>query len=76
VYLRALERGEIEEYVARELPLECAGSFRIEGLGIALMEGLEGRDYTALIGLPLIALVRLLGRLGVDVLRGVAQEYR
>ena len=69
VRLRALPREALRAYVARELPLDTAGSFQIEGLGIALMEGLEGRDYTALIGLPLIALTELLGRFGLDVLR-------
>lgn len=68
VTLRQLSRAEIEAYVAADLPLDCAGSFRVEGLGIALMEAVEGRDYTALIGLPLIAVVRLLERFGVPVL--------
>lgn len=68
VRLRGLPEAALRAYVAREQPLGCAGSFRIEGLGIALMEEMEGRDYTALIGLPLIALTGLLGRFGVDVL--------
>jgi septum formation protein len=68
VRVRSLSRHQIEAYVARERPLGCAGSFRVEGLGIALLESLEGRDFTALIGLPLIALTELLGRFGVDVL--------
>lgn len=70
VVLRPLSPAQIRAYVDRELPLDCAGSFRIEGLGIALMERLEGPDYTALIGLPLVALVRMLGRFGIDVLQG------
>lgn len=69
VTLRPLLRSHIEAYVAAERPLNSAGSFRIEGLGIVLMESLEGRDYTSLIGLPLIALAELLERVGVDVLR-------
>lgn len=68
VRLRRVTQEEIRAYVAREKPLGCAGSFMIEGLGIALMEGMEGRDYTALIGLPLIALTELLARFGVFVL--------
>lgn len=68
VTLRKLSLEEVEAYVTKERPLSCAGSFRIEGLGIALMERLDGRDYTALIGLPLIALTGLLRRLGVEVL--------
>lgn len=70
VILRRLPLEALQAYVDRERPLECAGSFRVEGLGIALMEALEGRDYTALIGLPLIALTALLERFGVDVLAG------
>ncbi|MDX1268586.1 MAG: Maf family protein, partial [Oceanisphaera sp.] len=45
----------------------CAGAFKCEGLGISLFERMEGRDPNSLVGLPLIALVELLGRFGVDV---------
>lgn len=72
VRLRPLSPQAIRAYVAAERPLQCAGAFRVEGLGIALMEELRGRDYTALIGLPLIALTGLLGELGVDVLANPA----
>jgi septum formation protein len=68
VRLRPLGAREAEAYVAADRPEQTAGSFRIESLGIALMEGLEGRDFTALIGLPLIALVEVLGSFGVNVL--------
>jgi len=68
VTLRRLTHEEIVAYVRREEPYGCAGSFKIEGLGVALMEGMEGRDYTALIGLPLIALTELLSRFGIRVL--------
>lgn len=68
VRLRRLTPEQAVRYVSREKPLACAGSFKVEGLGIALMEGLEGRDYTSLIGLPLIALTELLEKLGIDVL--------
>jgi len=68
VRLRDLSREEIEEYVRADRPFGCAGAFRIESRGIALMEELRGRDYTALIGLPLIALTDLLRRFGVRVL--------
>ncbi len=54
VALRELSAGEIESYVARELPLNCAGSFKSEGLGIALFSRIESEDPTALVGLPLI----------------------
>lgn len=68
VTLRKLSQDQIRHYVEREDPVDCAGSFRIEGLGIALMEKMEGNDYTALIGLPLIRLVDMLGHFGVDIL--------
>lgn len=68
VSLRKLTEEQIRKYVQQEKPLDCAGSFKIEGLGIALMEGMDGNDYTSLIGLPLIRLVDMLGELGVDVL--------
>ncbi len=68
VTLRDLADEEIWNYIRRENPLNCAGSFMIEGLGIALMEKLEGTDFTALIGLPLIQLVSMLRRLGINPL--------
>lgn len=60
VRFRALDEGEIERYITHEQPLDCAGSFKAEGLGIALFDEIENRDPTALIGLPLIATARLL----------------
>ncbi|MDF0533691.1 septum formation inhibitor Maf [Shewanella yunxiaonensis] len=68
VHFRRLTDQQIANYVAREQPLYCAGSFMCEGLGIALFERLEGDDPNALIGLPLIALTRLLAKHGIDVL--------
>jgi len=67
VHFRALDGAEIERYVKRESPLDCAGSFKAEGLGIALFERIESVDPTALIGLPLIALCRLLRAAGVTI---------
>lgn len=64
IVLRPLTRMEIERYVARDQPLDCAGSFRSEGLGISLVERMEGEDPHALMGLPLIALCRVLRKLG------------
>jgi len=63
---RQLEADTIARYVAREQPLDCAGSFKCEGLGIALFERIETGDPTALIGLPLIALSRLLREAGIE----------
>lgn len=73
VTLKTLTLAEIESYVVAEMPVDCAGSFKIEGLGIALMEKLSGDDYTSLIGLPLIRLAEMLGKAGVDVL-GTARD--
>jgi septum formation protein len=67
VHFRALSDDEIERYVAREQPLDCAGSFKSEGLGIALFDEIENRDPTALIGLPLIATARLLRQAGFQL---------
>jgi len=66
-HFRALSATEIERYVAREQPLDCAGSFKCEGLGISLFERIDSEDPSALIGLPLIALARLLRTAGVAV---------
>lgn len=60
VHFRHLSEQEIREYVRREQPLNCAGSFKSEGLGIALFDKLAGRDPNTLIGLPLIALCQML----------------
>ncbi|HET7267006.1 MAG TPA: nucleoside triphosphate pyrophosphatase [Oleiagrimonas sp.] len=60
VHFRRLDDATIARYIAAEKPLDCAGSFKCEGLGIALFERIESEDPTALIGLPLIATARLL----------------
>ncbi|HGM7320063.1 Maf family protein [Stenotrophomonas sp. CCNWLW162] len=67
VRFRALGEDEIARYVAAEQPLDCAGSFKCEGLGISLFEAIDNRDPTALVGLPLIALCGLLRRAGFAV---------
>lgn len=67
VRFRALQAPEIARYVAIEQPLDCAGSFKCEGLGISLFEAIDNRDPTALIGLPLIALCGVLRRAGFAV---------
>ena len=68
VVFRRLAPEMIESYLRREQPYHCAGSFKSEGLGIALFERLEGDDPTSLIGLPLIRLTRMLEAAGVAVL--------
>ena len=65
VRFRVLQAAEIERYVEREQPLDCAGSFKCEGLGISLFEAIDNADPSALIGLPLIALARLLREAGI-----------
>ncbi|NYU07928.1 septum formation inhibitor Maf [Enterobacteriaceae bacterium CCUG 67584] len=62
VHFRHLSEQEIDDYVRKERPLNCAGSFKSEGLGIALFERLDGRDPNTLVGLPLIALCQMLRR--------------
>lgn len=65
VKFRKVDMQEIVRYVEREMPLDCAGSFKSEGAGIALFESIESKDPTALIGLPMIALCELLRRAGI-----------
>ena len=67
VRFRDLRADEIERYVDAEQPLDCAGSFKSEGLGIALFEHIESNDPTALVGLPLIALSRMLRDAGFEL---------
>ncbi|HEY4091550.1 MAG TPA: Maf family protein [Luteibacter sp.] len=65
VTFRTLSHDDIVRYVERERPLDCAGSFKCEGLGITLFERINNDDPTALIGLPLIATSRLLRAAGI-----------
>lgn len=67
LHVRALSRPEIERYVAADEPLDCAGSYKIEGRGIALFDAVESADQTAIMGLPLIALARILRRFGYAI---------
>ncbi|NMH63718.1 Maf family protein [Shewanella salipaludis] len=68
VHFRTLSQAQIQNYVRREAPYYCAGSFKSEGLGIALFSRLEGRDPNTLVGLPLILLTQMLLSQGLDVL--------
>lgn len=68
VDFRPLDDQTIENYLRREQPYDCAASAKAEALGIALIARMSGEDPNALIGLPLIALVDLLGEHGVKVL--------
>jgi septum formation protein len=67
VVFRALSANEIERYVAREQPYDCAGAFKVEALGISLLECIESQDPTALIGLPLIWLAGALRGAGFQL---------
>jgi septum formation protein len=64
VKFRELDEATIARYIARESPLDCAGGFKSEGLGISLCEAIESEDPSALIGLPLIRLCSVLRRVG------------
>jgi len=68
VRFRRLDDDEIERYLQRERPYDVAGSAKAEGLGIVLLDAIEGDDPTALIGLPLIALGRMLRDAGLSPL--------
>ncbi|WP_111495857.1 MULTISPECIES: Maf family protein [Marinobacter] len=73
VHFRDLSEEQIDQYLNVEQPYDCAGSFRMEGLGIALFRSFEGRDPNSLIGLPLIALIDLLAEQGIEP---IAAAYR
>ena len=68
VRFRALSDHEIERYLRADAPYDCAGSAKVETLGIALLKSVESDDPTALIGLPLIRTCALLRRAGLDPL--------
>jgi septum formation protein len=67
VYYRHYSEAQAQRYLELDQPYDCAGSAKIEGLGVALVERVESTDPTALIGLPLIALVGMLQRAGIPV---------
>lgn len=68
VKFRCLTAEQIEAYLLLEQPYDCAGSFKSEGLGIALFDHIRGDDPNTLVGLPLIELTRMLNNEGIDVL--------
>jgi septum formation protein len=68
VHFRKLDDELIERYLNKEKPYDCAGSAKVEGLGIALIASIDTEDPTSLIGLPLIALTAMLERAGVQVI--------
>lgn len=62
--MRALELSAIKRYVEADQPLDCAGSYKLESRGISLFDRIETADYTAIIGLPLMALTSMLRGIG------------
>lgn len=74
-HFRELTLVEIERYVALEQPLDCAGSFKVEGLGISLFSSLNGRDPNSLMGLPLIALLEMFRQAGFNPLDLATSSY-
>jgi septum formation protein len=68
VRFRDLSDAEIDAYLRAEEPYDCAGSAKSEGLGIALLDGIDNDDPTALIGLPMIRTARMLRAAGIDLL--------
>lgn len=67
VRFRVLDETMIERYLRKERPYDCAGSFKSEGLGIVLFESIRSEDPTALIGLPMIALAKMLRVAGFEL---------
>lgn len=67
VYFKDLNEAQLNRYLDREQPYDCAGSFKAEGYGIALFRKIEGEDPNALIGLPLIKLIDLLTQFGMVI---------
>ena len=67
VHMRPLSAAAIERYLLAEQPYDCAGSFKAEGLGVTLFQSTEGADATSLVGLPLIRLVDMLLKEGVQL---------
>jgi septum formation protein len=67
VKLRPLSDAEIDRYIEREQPFDCAGGFKAEALGITLFERIDSEDPTAIVGLPLIWLASALRAVGFAV---------
>ncbi len=65
--MRRLSRAEIERYVQADLPLDCAGSYKLEQRGIVLFEEIRSSDHSAITGLPLIALTTILRKFGYAI---------
>lgn len=75
VHYKALSATQIRHYLERDKPFDCAGSFKSEALGIALLSSVSSTDPSALVGLPLISLCRMLTAAGVDVLTDHSNQH-
>jgi septum formation protein len=67
LWMRPLDRETAERYVSADQPLDCAGAYKIESLGISLFDRIETEDHTAITGLPLLAITKLLNAAGIPV---------
>jgi septum formation protein len=67
LWMRPLSRDAISRYVQIDRPLDCAGGYKIESLGITLFERIDTQDHTAITGLPLLAITKLLNACGLLV---------
>lgn len=67
MHMRALGADEVQRYIQSDQPLDCCGSYKIESLGISLFERIEGDDFTAITGMPMVALCRLLRLAGFSI---------
>ena len=74
IRMRRLSPKAIDAYVRREEPYDCAGSAKIEKLGIALMESVDSDDPTSLIGLPLMRVTGMLLNAGIEVVEGLGEN--
>ena len=72
VEIRKLSQKAIENYIRREEPYDCAGSAKIEKLGIAIMQSVSSDDPTSLIGLPLMRVTSMLARAGIEAIDGLS----
>jgi septum formation protein len=72
--MRSLTRALAAAYVAHDNPIDCAGSYKVEEAGAALFEAMEGADHTAIIGLPITAVSRLLRKAGEDLLARIVES--
>ncbi len=68
IHMRPLDRQQIESYVRRDQPFDCAGSYKIEKSGLVLVQQLKTEDFSSIQGVPLIQLTNLLSKLGYRIL--------